>query len=90
MENILGFVPIPSIVIICYLAAEFVKATNLNSKCIPIVCGLLGSILGIVGMFVVPNFPATDVLTALALGIVSGLSATGVNQIYKQFKSNGE
>ena len=31
-----------------------------------------------------PDFPAGDQLTAIAVGIVSGLSATGVNQIYKQ------
>lgn len=40
--------------------------------------------LGIVGMYVIPDFPAKDVLNALAVGIVSGLASTGVNQVYKQ------
>jgi ribonucleotide monophosphatase NagD (HAD superfamily) len=31
-----------------------------------------------------PDFPATDVINALAIGIVSGLAATGINQITKQ------
>lgn len=37
-------------------------------------------------MYVIPNFPATDVLDAIAVGIVSGLASTGVNQIQKQVK----
>ena len=43
-----------------------------------------GGVLGIVGMYVIPDFPAKDVLNALAVGIVSGLASTGVNQVYKQ------
>lgn len=31
-----------------------------------------------------PDFPAHDPLTALAVGIVSGLAATGINQAAKQ------
>jgi len=42
-------------------------------------------------MLSIPDFPATDYITAIAIGIVSGLAATGVNQIYKQLtkKDNG-
>ena len=88
-ENIFGIATIPSIVIICYLAAEWVKTTALNNKYIPIICGVLGGILGIVAMFIVPEFPATDYLSAIAIGIVSGFAATGINQIFKQFKKEG-
>lgn len=35
----------------------------------------------------VPDFPASDPLTAAAVGIASGLAATGMNQIYKQMKN---
>jgi hypothetical protein len=35
-------------------------------------------------MFLMPEFPAKDYLTAAAVGIVSGLAATGAHQIYKQ------
>jgi len=34
----------------------------------------------------VPDFPAGDPLTALAVGIVSGLAATGTNQLIRQLK----
>ena len=90
MENIFGIVTIPSIIIICYLAAQGVKTTKLDNKYIPIICGVLGGILGVVAMYVIPEFPANDILTAIAIGIVSGLSATGINQIFKQLKSNNE
>lgn len=39
-------------------------------------------------MYVIPDFPANDVLNAIAVGIVSGLASTGVNQIYKQVKKD--
>lgn len=80
----LGIVAIPVITIIVFLLAEAVKATPLNEKWIPVVCGFCGGILGIVAMFVMPEFPAADPLTAVAVGIVSGLAATGAHQIYKQ------
>ena len=35
-------------------------------------------------MIIMPEFPATDYITAVAVGIVSGLAATGANQIVKQ------
>ena len=31
-----------------------------------------------------PEFPATDVINAAAIGIVSGLAATGAHQVIKQ------
>ncbi len=83
-ENIFGIATIPSIIIICYLAAMAVKATRLDNKYIPVICGILGGILGVLAMFLVPDYPASDYLTAIAVGIVSGLAATGVNQIFKQ------
>ena len=87
MENIFGFVTIPSIIVICYLIATAIKATKLDNKWLPVICGVLGGALGVAAMLVVPNFPAEDYMTAVAIGIVSGLSATGVNQIYKQLKT---
>ena len=49
-----------------------------------------GGVLGIVGMYVIPDFPAHDVLNAVAVGIVSGLASTGVNQVYKQLVTKGD
>ena len=73
------------ITVICYLAATAVKQTPLANKWLPSICGALGGLLGVVAMYInVPDFPATDPLTALAVGIVSGLAATGADQVIKQ------
>lgn len=86
-----GIGSVAAITVICYLAGVVVKATPFdNNRLIPIVCGLLGGILGVVGMLFMPNFPAGDFLTAAAVGIVSGLAATGANQIGKQLTKGGE
>lgn len=81
---------VAAITVICYLMAIGVKATRLDNKYIPVICGVLGGILGIIGMFVIPQYPAEDVLNATAVGIVSGLAATGINQVYKQFTKREE
>lgn len=78
-----------AIVVITYLIGLGTKAIpQIKDNFIPIIVGIAGGILGVVGMYVIPDFPATDVLNAIAVGIVSGLSSTGVNQIYKQVKKN--
>ena len=73
----LGIAAIPVITIIVFLAVEAVKATPLDNKWLPVIAGGFGGILGVVAMMVMPEFPATDPLTAIAIGIVSGLAATG-------------
>ena len=40
--------------------------------------------LGVAGLYTMPDFPAGDVINAIAVGMASGLAATGVNQLYKQ------
>ena len=64
------------------LATKAIKV--IPDKVIPIIVGIVGGILGVIGMYVIPDFPANDVLNAIAVGIVSGLASTGVNQVYKQ------
>lgn len=76
-----------AIVVICYLiglAAKTIPAVKDNY--IPVIVGAFGGILGVLGMYVIPDFPTQDILNAIAVGIVSGLSSTGVNQVYKQLK----
>lgn len=79
-----GIAGVAAITVICYLAAQAVKATALDNKWLPVICGVLGGCLGAVAMWAMPEFPANDYITAVAVGIVSGLAATGANQIYKQ------
>ena len=87
----LGFVPVAAITILAFLVGlTWKKADRLNDKWIPIVCGFVGLILGVVGRTVIDGFPAVDTITAAAIGVVSGLAATGAHQIYKQLSESIE
>ena len=79
-----GIAGVAAITVIAYLIGSAVKATSLNNRWIPSICGTVGGVLGVLAMRIMPDFPATDYITAVAVGIVSGLAATGVNQISKQ------
>ena len=82
--SIFGIAGVAAITVICYLICQGVKASGLDNKWIPVIVGACGGVLGVAGMFLMADFPAGDVLTAAAVGIVSGLAATGVNQAGKQ------
>ena len=82
-----GIASVAAITVICLLVAQGIKATSIDNKWLPVICGFLGGILGVVGMYVMPDFPSNDVITSIAVGIVSGLAATGANQIYKQLSN---
>lgn len=74
-----------AIVVITYLIGLGAKQIpQVDNELIPVIVGIAGGILGVVGMFVMPDFPANDILNAIAVGIVSGLASTGVHQVYKQ------
>ena len=85
-----GIAGVAAITVIAYVVGLSVKATPLNDKWIPIICGVAGAGLGIVGMLTMPDFPATDYITAAAVGIVSGMAATGVDQVVKQMSAKDE
>ena len=85
----LGTASVPAIVGIVYLICMGIKATALDNKWIPVIAGCSGGILGIIGMATMPGFPAHDPMTAVFVGIVSGLAATGINQVFKQQRSTG-
>lgn len=86
--EIMGITSIAAITVICYLLALGIKATPLDNKWLPVICGVLGGALGVAAMHIMPDFPAQDTITAVAVGIVSGLAATGAHQIGKQLSSN--
>lgn len=79
-----GIAGVAAITVIAYLIGQAVKASALDNKWIPIICGAAGGVLGALAMIIMPDFPAGDYITAVAVGIVSGLAATGVNQAVKQ------
>ena len=88
------FTSIPIIVILCYLIGEIYKVLFKNKqdlyKLIPILNAILGGILGILIFLTNPEiiFNAKNIWTALGIGIVSGVSSTGTNQIIKQIFNN--
>lgn len=80
-----GIASFAGIAVICFLVAETAKATVMDNKWLPVVCGISGAILGLAALYLgVADFPATDPLNAVAVGVVSGLAATGAHQTYKQ------
>ncbi len=92
----MNFVSVPIIVVCCYVLGEiykviFSKKTNAY-KFIPIVMCIFGGILGIVMFYTSPEmiFYVDNAWIALGVGMVSGVSATGTNQIIKQLFGKNE
>lgn len=84
----MNFPQIAAIVLIAFFIGEVVKKTPLDDKWIPVICGVVGGIFGLIGRTVIPELAETNWINALAIGIASGLSATGAHQIYKQLFVN--
>lgn len=85
----MNFTSIPVIVICCYMVGEVYKVLFKNNKnvykLIPILVGAVGGVLGVLIHLTTPKLMNVDnYWTALGLGIVSGFSTTGTNQIVKQ------
>lgn len=90
MENAsLGVTGVAAITVICLLVGQSVKASGIPNKWIPVLCGVSGLLLGMAGLYLMPDFPAEDHITAAAVGVASGLAATGANQVFQQMRSDG-
>lgn len=90
MEEYLNLISVPAIVCIVYWVMNVLKYTfNNNEKfmrLIPICSGVLGLVCGVIAFYAMPAImPATNVFVAMLIGASSGLTATGANQIIKQF-----
>ena len=71
-----------AIVVITYLIGLAAKQIpKIKDELIPVIVGVAGGILGVVGMQAIPDFPANDVLNAIAVGIVSGLGKGKFNAL---------
>ena len=80
-----GIASVAAITVIAYLIGQGCKASEkISDSWIPVICGVVGAVLGVAGLYLMPDFPAADIVNALSVGIVSGFAATGINQIYKQ------
>ena len=86
-----GIANVGAIVVLCYLMGMVVKVSPIPDKWIPVICGVFGGIIGVIALKIgFPEFPASDYISAAAVGVVSGLAATGVNQIGKQMLGEDE
>lgn len=84
-----GIATVAAITLLVYIIGLAVRATRLDNKWIPVICGVAGMVLGIAALYLgVPDFPASDVMTAAAVGGASGLAATGLDQAVKQLGKN--
>ena len=88
------FASVPIIVICCYVIAEIYKAIFKKKKeayqYIPCISTGIGGILGIIIYLTHSEMilEASNIWIALGIGIVSGASATGTNQMIKQLFKN--
>ena len=86
---------VPAIVAITYIVIEVYKKWIALGKekwlnFIPLIALIIGGILGVVIFYVAPQIIiAENVWLALVVGLCSGLSATGTNQIFKQLEKYG-
>ena len=62
-----GIASVAGITALCYLAAMAVKATAVDNKWLPVICGVIGAALGVAGMYTMPDYPATDIINAALL-----------------------
>ena len=91
----LEIICVPIIVAIVFLLMEVYKKWIAKGRekwlnFIPIISGGLGTVLGVIFYFAAPNIVvASNVWVAMFIGLCSGLSATGCNQIFKQLKKFG-
>ncbi len=86
--DMFGIAAFPAIIVLVTVVADAVKASKIPDEWIPVICAITGAILGVVGMMIIPEFPAVDYLTAAAVGAVSGFAAVGINQVEKQVVKN--
>ncbi len=86
----MNFTSVPIIVVCCYIVGEIYKQIFKNKteafRFIPVLSAVVGGAFGVIIFFTNPEmiFNAENVWIALGVGIVSGVSATGTNQIVKQ------
>lgn len=86
---------IPLIVIICYGIGEIYKKIFSKKRklitLLPIVLTFLGGIISIIIYYLQKDFlPSKTIIETLQLGLISGASSTGANQIIKQIYKKKE
>lgn len=87
----LNYSAIPVIVVICYIAITAIKNTKISNKWYPLISCALGAITAVAMFYIVPSFiSAASLVAAIISGAISGLAATGSNQVIKQLLKSAE
>lgn len=89
--DIFGIASFAAIAVICYGVGQIIKATPIKNDFIIPINIFVGGCLGALAFVLkIPEFPANDILTAIAVGIVSACVSTCINEIVKRFKKLGD
>lgn len=87
----LNYSTIPLIVVICYIAITAIKSTKIDGRWYPLISCGIGMLIGVAMFYITPEFiGATSIMVAIVSGGVSGLAATGSNQVLKQLMKSAE
>lgn len=94
----MDYTSVPIIVLCSYIVGEIYKVIFKRKKdaykLIPVLVAIVGGVLGVLIYLTSPEmiFNVDNVWVALGIGIISGFSATGTNQVVKQLikKEKGE
>lgn len=68
-------------VLISYYVAYVSKVAGIRKKWLPVISASAGLVCGLVGFFI--GLHGEDIFDAIALGLFSGFSAVGTNEIAK-------
>lgn len=75
------------IAVAAFIVGQIIKSLKVPNKFIPLICGVLGAVLGIV----IPTvFVGKDIVTCGILGLALGWGATGGYETVKQLRKGGE
>ena len=86
----MDYTSVPIIVLCSYIVGEIYKVIFKRKKdaykLIPILVAIVGGVLGVLIYLTSPEmiFNVDNLWIALGIGIISGFSATGTNQVVKQ------
>ena len=92
----MDYTSLPIIVLCSYIVGEIYKVIFKRKKdaykLIPILVAIVGGVLGVLIYLTSPEmiFNVDSVWTSLGIGIISGFSATGTNQVVKQLINKGK
>ena len=94
----MDYTSVPIIVLCSYIVGEIYKVIFKRKKeaykLIPVLVAIVGGVLGVLIYLTSPEmiFNVDNLWIALGIGIISGFSATGTNQVVKQLikKEKGE